>query len=125
MQEIETLQAQKNTVSKEIPTISDKAEKQEKIAAMKEVSVAIKEHESTLSEIEATYADMLYQFPNHLSPTAAIGKDEDENMVESTFGEKTVFDFEPKSHHEIGEVRGWIDTKKGSQVSGSRFWYLK
>ena len=39
--------------------------------------------------------------------------------------EPTKFDFQPKAHYEIGEAKGWIDTEKGSEVSGARFWYLK
>ncbi len=39
--------------------------------------------------------------------------------------EPTKFDFPIKSHSELGEIHGWIDTQKGTEVAGARFWYLK
>ncbi|MEJ2441729.1 MAG: serine--tRNA ligase [Patescibacteria group bacterium] len=42
-----------------------------------------------------------------------------------SWGEPRKFDFKPKSHWELGENLGIIDTERGSKVSGSRFFYLK
>jgi seryl-tRNA synthetase len=124
-QEVETLQAIRNKVSKEIPTISDANEKQTKIAEMKEVGDKIKEMETNLAETEVEYKLMLASLPNFLDPTAAIGPDDSGNVVESTSGTPRKFDFPVKAHYEIGEARGWIDIEKGAEVSGARFWYLK
>jgi len=124
-QEVETLQAVRNKVSKEIPTLKDATEKQEKIAEMKEVGDKIKEMETNLAETEEEYKLMLASLPNFLDPTAAIGPDDSGNVVESTFGTPRKFDFPVKAHYEIGEARGWIDIEKGAEVSGARFWYLK
>lgn len=124
-QEVETLQAVRNKVSKEIPTIKDATEKQTKIAEMKEVGDKIKEMETNLAETEGEYKLMLASLPNFLDPTAAIGPDDSGNVVESTSGTPRKFDFTPRAHYEIGEARGWIDIEKGAEVSGARFWYLK
>jgi len=81
--------------------------------------------EEELKLLEKDYFDILYRLPNFLDPTAAIGDDDGWNVVESAYGTPTKFDFEPKPHYEIWEAKGWMDTEKGSEVSGARFWYLK
>jgi seryl-tRNA synthetase len=124
-QELETLQAVRNKASKEIPTITDAALKQEKIAEMKDVGDKIKDIEANLAETEEEYNLMLASLPNFLDATAAIGPDDSGNVVESTNGTPRIFDFPVKAHYEIGEARGWIDIEKGAEVSGARFWYLK
>lgn len=124
-QSMEDLQALRNRVSKEIPTITDATAKQAKIAEMKSVGDQIATIEASLATTEEAYSAMLYSIPNFLDPTTAIGADESGNTVESKFGEPTKFSFPPKAHYDIGEARGWIDIEKGAEVSGARFWYLK
>ncbi len=118
------LRALRNKVSKEIPTLGND-EKPVKIAEMKKVGEDLKALEETQKEVEESWKSMYYKFPNLLDETAAIWPTEDDWVVEYTFLEPTKFDFKPKAHYEIGEEKGWIDTEKGSEVSGSRFWYLK
>ncbi len=124
-QEVEVLQAVRNKVSKEIPTLSDATEKQTRIAEMKEVGEKITEMEKDLETTKDEYELMFASLPNFLDPTAAIGPDDSGNVVESTYGTPRTFDFPVKAHYEIGEARGWIDIEKGAEVSGARFWYLK
>jgi len=118
------LRAIKNKVSKEIPQMSNE-EKPAKIAEMKKVWDDLKNLEIEQKNIEEKWNKLYYQIPNLLDPTAAIWNDEDSNSAVDSFMEPTPFDFEPKPHYEIGEKKWWIDTEKWSQVSGSRFWYLK
>ena len=118
------LRALKNKVSKEIPTLSNE-EKPAKIAEMKKVWEDLKNLEIEQKEIEKKWKNMYYRFPNLLDPTAAIWKDDEDNVVESKFSEPTKFDFKHKSHWEIWEAKDWIDIEKGSEVSWARFWYLK
>jgi seryl-tRNA synthetase len=122
---MEELQALRNRVSKEIPTITDADQKQVKIMEMKTVGDQIAAIEASLADTEEAYNAMLYSIPNFLDPTAAVGADESGNVVEFRYGEPTKFDFVPKTHYDIGEARGWIDIEKGAEVSGARFWYLK
>ena len=124
-QELENLQAERNRVSKEIPTISDATKRQSKISEMKVVGDRIKNIETTLSETDEAYKLGLASLPNFLDPTTAIGADDSGNVVEKTVGIPRSFDFPIKAHYEIGEARGWIDIEKGAEVSGARFWYLK
>ncbi len=121
---VDELRATKNKVSKEIPTLNG-PEKTTKIVEMKALWEDLKVLEEELKQVEASWQEMYYKIPNLLDPTAAIWKDDEDNVVEDKFLEPTKFDFTPKPHYEIGEKKWWIDTQKASEVSGARFWYLK
>ena len=122
--ETNNLRALKNKVSKEIPTLSNE-EKPAKIAEMKKVAEELKTLEAEQKEVEEKWRNMYYKFPNLLDPTAAIWKDDEDNLVEEKFLEPTKFDFEPLPHYVIWEKKGWIDLEKWAEVSWARFWYLK
>ncbi|WPF66046.1 MULTISPECIES: serine--tRNA ligase [unclassified Corynebacterium] len=49
---------------------------------------------------------------------------EDDYVVLEHVGQPHEFDFEPKDHLDLGESLGLIDMKRGTKVSGSRFYYL-
>ncbi len=123
-QKLENLKATKNSFSKLIPTLSNE-EKQAKLAEMKDLWEEEKALNETLKTLEPDYFSVLYRLPNFLDETTAIWPDDSWNVVESTFGTPTKFDFEPKAHYEIWAKKWWIDTEKGSEISWARFWYLK
>lgn len=123
-QKLDTIRASKNAFSKLLPTLS-KDEKEVKLQEMKAMGEQEKALEEEIKVLTPKYNEILFRLPNHLDPTTAVGKDDEENVAEEKFLEPTQFDFEPKPHYEIGEAKGWIDTQKGSEVSGARFWYLK
>ena len=121
---VDKLRAVKNKVSKEIPTLSSK-EKPAKISEMKQLWVDLKILEARQNEIEISWKEMYYNVPNLLDETAAIWNSDEDNIIVDTFLEPTKFDFKVKDHSAIGEKKWWIDIEKWSEVSGSRFWYLK
>ena len=45
--------------------------------------------------------------------------------MKANLNKKTVFNFQPKNHLEIGEYLNLIDVEKAAKISGSRFNYLK
>ena len=47
--------------------------------------------------------------------------DEKDNREVLIWGEKPVFDFEPKPHWEIGEGLGILDFERGAKITGARF----
>jgi seryl-tRNA synthetase len=124
-QELELLQTIRNKTSKEISEMSEESERQKKITEMKEVGEKIKKIENNLNEWEEEYKLLLSNIPNFLDPTAAIGPNEDANIIEKNFGTPRKFDFPIKTHYQIWEARWWIDIEKWAEVSGARFWYLK
>ncbi len=125
LHELEALRARRNAVSKKIPKIKDKSERQARIEEMREVGQRIKRLEEKLREVEATLNDALLRIPNMPHPSVPVGKDESENVVVKVWGEPRKFDFEPLPHWDLGETLDIIDLKRGAKLSGTRFYVLK
>ncbi len=121
---IDELREIRNRVSKEIPLLKDE-EKSEKIKEMKKLWDDLKTLEEEKIKLDEAYYELYYKIPNLLDGRAAIWETDEDNVVESKFLEPTKFVFEPKSHYELWEQKWWIDIEKWSEVSWSRFWYLK
>ena len=120
--EVEALKNKRNNESAEIARLKKaKEDASELIKAMGEVSAKIKELDEKLAEVDEKIKYIQMTIPNKLSETTPIGKDEDENVEIRRWGEPRKFDFEPKSHWEIGEQLGILDFERGSKLSGSRF----
>jgi seryl-tRNA synthetase len=54
-----------------------------------------------------------------------VGKDEQANPIVREWGTPRSFDFEPKSHDELGEKLGLIDFARAAKISGARFTFLR
>lgn len=80
--------------------------------------------ESELATIRAELSPLLLKIPNLPTSDTPVGKSEDENVVLRQVGAKPSFAFTPKEHSEVGEALGIIDTKRGTDVAGTRFAYL-
>lgn len=120
--EVEALKNKRNSESAEIARLKKaKEDASELIKAMGEVSAKIKELDEKLAQVDEKIRYIQMTIPNKLSETTPIGKDEDENVEIRRWGEPRKFDFEPKSHWEIGEKLGILDFERGSKLSGSRF----
>lgn len=120
--EVEALKNKRNNESAEIARLKKaKEDASELIKAMGEVSAKIKELDEKLAEVDEKIKYIQMTIPNKLSDTTPIGKDEDENVEIRRWGEPRKFDFEAKSHWEIGEQLGILDFERGSKLSGSRF----
>lgn len=91
----------------------------------KQIKIELTERESLLKEAESDWLALLKQVPNMPLDDVPVGKTEDENVVSKKVGEPTVFDFEPKTHAQIAEAKGWLDKERAAKVTGSRFAYLK
>lgn len=123
--QVETLRAERNAVSKEIPRIQDPNERNARIAQMRQVGERIAELEKQLEQIEQAFNARMLEVPNLPHPAVPVGKDETENVVVRTEGELPHFDFTPKPHWELGEALGIIDFERGIKISGSRFYILQ
>jgi len=122
LQQIEELRAKQNKVSKEIPKAENK---EELLKEMGEVKEEIKALEPKLEEIEKELTPLILQVPNPTLDSVPEGKDEKDNQIIKTHGEKPIFDFTPKDHIELGKDLDIIDIERGVRTSGARFYYLK
>ncbi|MEO5886095.1 MAG: serine--tRNA ligase [Anaerolineales bacterium] len=122
--EVEKLKAERNTVSKEIGKMKDAAEREQKIAAMREVGERISSLDKEVAEVEAGLTFLTAALPNIPDERTPIGASEEENVVLRTVGQLPEFDFEPKAHWDLGPALGVIDFERGAKITGSRFYVL-
>ncbi len=123
--EVESLRAERNRVSKEIPRVRDKEERERLIAAMRQVAQRIDELDRELGPVEQALQELLLQVPNLPDESVPVGPDESGNVVVSEHGERPSFSFEPQAHWDLGPALGIIDFERGVKISGSRFYLLK
>jgi seryl-tRNA synthetase len=122
--EVETLKAERNTVSKEISQTKDTAARQAKIESMRAVGDKIAAIDREVAEVEEELKSVAAIIPNLPDARTPYGKDESENVVLRTVGQLTEFDFEPKIHWELGPALGILDFERGVKITGSRFYVL-
>lgn len=77
--------------------------------------------ESILQQIEAIALSM----PNIPHESVPVGKDEKDNLEVRRWGTPVSFDFQPKSHDELGEALGQMDFAMAAKITGSRFVVMK
>ncbi|HOJ77472.1 MAG TPA: serine--tRNA ligase [Bacillota bacterium] len=124
--EVEQLKNKRNTVSKEVGRL--KAQKQdaaELIAEMQQVGDKIQQLDEEIRTIEEKLNQFLLLLPNIPHESVPVGKDETENKEIRKWGEPRQFDFEPKSHDEIGTQLGIMDFERAAKISGARFVVMK
>jgi seryl-tRNA synthetase len=122
--QVEALKAERNAVSKEIGKMKDAAERERKIAAMREVGDKIATLDKEVAEVEAELNNLTSALPNIPDERTPIGSSEDDNVVLRTVGQLPEFDFEPKPHWELGPALGILDFERGTKITGSRFYVL-
>lgn len=125
---VEEMRAEKNSASKEIPTLKG-AEKEERLAAMKTLSTTLKEAEEELKQIDKEWQMGLLRIPNIPLPEVPVGKDDTENRESRKWGDPsdvlTVKPADAKDHVTLGTALDIIDIPRGVKVAGSRFYFLK
>lgn len=126
MAKVETIKAEQNAASKEIPRIKKEGgDVSQVMARMKELSDSAKEISSELSVLEQTQRDLLLTIPNIPHESVPIGKDDSENVEVRRWGEPTAFDYEPKAHWDIGQDLDILDPETAGKVTGARFHFYK
>ncbi|MEE9556362.1 MAG: serine--tRNA ligase [Candidatus Adiutricales bacterium] len=123
--DMEKLRAQRNKTSSKIAGMDKKSDEARKLMAeMKTVSARIKELETGISERDQKINDFLVILPNIPDKDVPAGGKEN-NVKIKEWGEKPVFDFEPKDHIELVTKLNLIDYERGVKMGGSGFWLYK
>ncbi len=128
----EDLQAQRNSLSKQIGMLKGKAAKGEDTAAEVESVMAqvagigdeLKASADRLEIIQADMAALLMSVPNLPHDSVPVGSDETGNVEVRRWGTPGTYDFEVKDHVDLGEKIG-LDFETGAKLSGSRFTFMK
>jgi seryl-tRNA synthetase len=113
IKKIEELRAEQNKLTKD------------NIEKGKEIKEEIKKLTPDLKETEEEYEAVMLLVPNVHSKDTPVGVDDKDNVEVSKWGEVPCFNFEIKSHIDLGKELDIIDFEKGVKTSGFRGYYLK
>ncbi|MBB4478634.1 serine--tRNA ligase [Rhizobium etli] len=127
VQKAQDLLSRRNLASKEIgAALSQKnAELAEKLKAeVAELKTLLPMVEEEDRQLTVELNDALSRIPNVPFDDVPVGKDEHDNVVTRTVGEKPRWNHTPREHFEIGEALGYMDFERAAKLSGSRFTVL-
>ncbi len=124
MKKTEDLRAEQNKMNSSIAMEKDETRRMQMIEEMRLVKEDFKKEEEELVSLMTEWQSLMLQVPNVPEPTAPLGESEEENVVVTTWGDKPVFDFEPKDHIEIMTKLGMLDLERGTKVHGFRGYFL-
>ena len=121
----EELQAQRNSLSKQIGQL--KAKGQDTAAVMDSVGgigETLKASAERLDVIQTELSAMLMSVPNLPQEDVPLGADDSANVEVRRWGTPRVFDFAPRDHVDLGAPLG-LDFDTGAKLSGARFSFLR
>ena len=130
IQEVEALQAKRNSSSKEIGALmkdgraDEAAAMREEVASMKD---RIAELDARRDELEGAETELVSHIPNIPAEAAPEGLDETFNVEVKRWGTPRDFSaegIEAKPHWDLGTDLGILDFDRGVKLSGARFTVL-
>ncbi len=122
--ETETLQKQRNTVSKTIGKAKAGGDDVSTLVAeVGDLGERLEAAKKDFDQVQERARDFLIEIPNVPDPSVPIGSGEDENVELRAWGAKTSFNFEPADHVEL--AGSWLDLAAAARMTGSRFAVLK
>ena len=120
------LQAQRNSLSKQIGMLKGKGQDaSEVMAQVGALGDELKASEARLGELLEKFNAILVTLPNVPEESVPVGSDETANVEIRRWGTPRVFDFEVRDHTDVGEALGQIDFATAARISGARFSLLK
>lgn len=121
----ETLQSQRNTLSKSIGKLKSQGEPVDEVMRqVAEIKTELETASARNNEIKQQLNDMLLQLPNLPHASTPVGSDENDNVELRTWGDVPSFDFDVKDHVDVGTPLG-LDAEAGAALSGARFTVFK
>lgn len=122
----QALQNERNSRSK---AIGEAKARGEDIEPMREdvtrLAVELEQNKVELEQVLQQIEAIALAMPNIPHESVPVGNSELDNQEARRWGEIPVFDFEVKSHDELGESLGQMDFALAAKITGSRFVVLK
>ena len=121
----EELQAQRNSLSKQIGQLKAKGEDTSAVmASVGGLGDKLKASAERLDVIQAELSAMLMAVPNLPQDDVPVGADESANVEVRRWGAPRTFDFPVRDHVDLGAPLG-LDFDTGAKLSGARFSFLR
>ena len=117
----QNMTAEKNKITREIPTATDKAPL---IAKSKQISEEIAADMAELAEKEALLNDLMHRVPQIPDKSAPIGPDDSSNVEVRRIGTPREFDFTPRAQWDLLDMNNWWMPEKIAQICGTRTYCL-
>ena len=117
----ETVRAEQNRRSKEMPRVMKEGTPEEKKAIQEELKALaeqVKSFQPQVRAVEEELEQVLLAIPNMLPDDAPEGGEENAVLVKE-WGTRPAFDFKPKEHDDL--CKGLFDFERGAKLSGTRF----
>ncbi|MDD4029345.1 MAG: serine--tRNA ligase [Caldisericia bacterium] len=125
LQDVESLQHEKNQQSSEIGSLAQKGEDISALRKqMNEISEKIAQGSEKIKDIQELLMKEMSLLPNIPDDSVPLGDSAAENVVLKTWGKPRTFSFDPLSHVELSEKNRWIDFDKGVKLAGNKFTLL-
>ena len=125
--ELQSLQANRNKLSKQIGALMGQGKKEEAEEVKKRVTAQadrMAELSADERDVEEKIRKIMMVIPNIIDPSVPIGKDDTENVEIERFGEPVIPDFDIPYHTDIMESFDGIDLDAAGRVAGNGFYYL-
>ena len=119
----EELRAEQNAFGKTVAT-APKEEKAGLVAQAQQLAAKVKEAQAASTEADTAFDRAVRSLGNVVVDGVPAGGEENFATLREV-GTRPSFDFEPLDHADLGEKLGAIDIKRGTKVSGSRFYFLR
>lgn len=122
LKENEAAKAESNKKSKEIPMRKKQGlDASDILNELKELKDRIAAMDAEQSELEEKIRKFVLALPNLPAEDVAAGGKENNKAIK-VFGEKPVFEYEPKNHVDLCTSLGLIDYERGVKMGGNGYW---
>ncbi len=123
-EEVDKLRNKRNNISKEISEAKKAGKNADSLVKeARKIPQILEEKEKFMEELKEKRDFLLKDIPNIVEQSVPVG-DASNNKIIKKYGKIKKLKM-PKDHADILEGLGLLDTKKASEVAGSRFYYLK
>lgn len=122
MTKLQSLEAERNKLSKEIGLLKSKGQSADEVMArVAEIKSGIEQINGTEKEVNDKITSLLLVIPNVTLPSVPFGKDDSENVIiaKHVIGRGEVAGV--KSHYDIAEALDIVEFERAVKLSGTRF----
>ncbi|CAH1540124.1 serine--tRNA ligase [Vibrio rotiferianus] len=126
--EVENLQSTRNSISKQIGQKMAAGDKEGAEEIKKQIGTLGSDLDAKKVELEQVMAQLdefTLSVPNIPADEVPDGKDENDNVEISRWGEPKTYDFELKDHVDLGEMGDGLDFASAVKITGARFIVMK